>query len=165
MTAALSERGYNFAAVPTTGISIRSPVLSRENVPAIGSHSAVHVGVGIAHFIARRAVADDEQEHILGGPVDEPMRIAGYCREAGAHARAQRFDAGIGLQIDFALEDIDELILPRVRVAGGGLTARNDARDIHAEIRETGVIAETTVPALLVSGAVRLRITRRVAFW
>ena len=27
----------------------------------------MHVGVGIAHFIARRAVADDEQEHILGG--------------------------------------------------------------------------------------------------
>ena len=46
-----------------------------------------------------------------------------------------------------------------------GISIRNDARDINAEIRETGMIAEATVPALLVSGAVRLRITRRVAFW
>jgi len=36
-----------------------------------------------SHLIARGAVADDEQNNILGGSVDEPVGIAGPGGEAG----------------------------------------------------------------------------------
>ena len=60
-----------------------SSVLAREFVLAIPSHAGVEVDVGIAHLIARGAVADDEQNNILGGSVDEPVGIAGPGGEAG----------------------------------------------------------------------------------
>jgi hypothetical protein len=135
----------------------------REGVFAVGAHAPTHVDVGIAHFIAGGAVANDEQNNVPGGPVDEPMGVVGAGREAGAKAGAQHFHPGVGFQFDLALQNIDELVLARVRVARGRLSPWSDSREIHAEIGEFRVISETPIPALLVLGAIGLRVTRRVA--
>src|SRR5579863_7259815 len=103
--------------MPSTRPSIRRPVLMREFVLSVRPHAALEVDVRIAHLIARRAVADNEQQNILGGSIDEAMRIAGSGRKADAHAGFERLDAGVALQFDFAFENIDELVLPRMGVA------------------------------------------------
>ena len=85
--------------------SVGRPVLARESVFAVGAHAAMQVDVRIAHLIARGAVANDEQKHVRGRSVDEPMRVAGPRRKAGALAGVQRLHPGVGLELDLALRD------------------------------------------------------------
>ena len=136
----------------------------RESISAARARAAMQVDVRIAHLVARCAVANDEQNHDPRPSVDKPMRVPGPRRKAGALAGVQHLHSSVGLELDLALENVDELILARVRVAGRGLAARSDTGEIDAKIGQFQVIAEPPVPALLDLGAKRLRQKRRAAF-
>src|SRR6185437_14481230 len=84
--------------------------------------------------------------------------------ETGAHARPQHLLAGIGLEHDLAGHHIDELILARVPVATRRLPARYDAGEVDAEIAEPGMLAQATIPALLVRLPEHFRIGGRIRF-
>ena len=71
----------------------------------------------------------------------------GPGREAGAHAGFEDLRAGVGLQHDLALEHPDELVLRAVGVAIGGLPAGDDAGEVHPEVPQAGVVAETAIVA------------------
>jgi len=89
----------------------------RERVSAVRPHAAAYVDIGIAHLIICGSVADHEQKHILGGSIDEPMGIVRAGSKTSTHTGPQHFHTGIGFQFDLPLQDVDELVLPRVRMA------------------------------------------------
>lgn len=63
-------------------------VLVHENKFAVSAHAAMEVDVRIAHLMACGPVAHDEQKHVRGRPVDEPVRGAAFRRKARAQAGA-----------------------------------------------------------------------------
>ena len=77
------------------------------------------VVIRVGHRIPSRAVADLEVDDILIRFVDQMMRVAGSRLEACAHAGFQRRAAGVGDEGRPSFEDIDELVLPGMRVAQG----------------------------------------------
>src|SRR5690606_18974611 len=57
-------------------------------------------------------------------------------RETRAHARPERSFAGIGDEQRFAFEDIDELVLQRMRMPECGYGSRLEDRQVDAEVPE-----------------------------
>jgi hypothetical protein len=82
--------------------------------------------------------------------ITDPMSAA-RCK-AGALARPQGLRALVGLEHDLARHHPDELVLLAVRVPSRRLSAGHDARQVHAEIRQSYMVAEPAVPALAVQG-------------
>ena len=152
----------NYQSV-ASGRSVGRAVLVREGVLAVGSKLGVQVDVGIGDLVVAAAVADDQEQDVGVRPIDEAVRVARSGGEAGAHAGPELLRAGIGLQHHLALQHVDELVLAAVCVTVGGLPARNDAREVHAEVLQPGVVAEPAVVAVLVGRAQRLGIARGVA--
>src|SRR3984957_15151796 len=70
------------------------------------------------------------------------------CRlEAGAHTGVKSCAAGFGDQGRAPLEDVNELVLLRVRMAQSRGGAGSEARDVDAEIRESEQVAERPLVA------------------
>jgi hypothetical protein len=123
----------------------------------------MHVDVGIADLILGRPITDYEQHGVHVSSVQEPVPVARARWKASAHTGAQRFFACVRFQDDFTRQHVDELVLPRVPMPGGGLSSRLDPRNIHPEVRQSYVVAEPPIPASLVLGAVGFRIAGRIA--
>jgi hypothetical protein len=68
-------------------------------------------------------------------------------------------------QHQFAFQDIDELVLLGMGVAGGGLAAGQHPNAIDAIVFEPRMIAKAPVVALALRLAERLGIARGVVFW
>src|SRR5476651_1377794 len=85
------------------GGSVWRAVLLRKDVLAVGTGLGVIVDVGIGDLVERCAVADDQKQHVLVGPVHEAMGVAATGGEARAHAGVQCLGAVVGLEHDLAL--------------------------------------------------------------
>jgi hypothetical protein len=103
---------------------IRGSVFSREAPSAVGAYYCLQIVVGVGGGITGAPVADLQVENVGSAAVDEMMRIAAAGPESGAHARFQDRRAGMGDQRGVTLKDVDELVLPGMRVPQGGLRAR-----------------------------------------
>jgi hypothetical protein len=113
---------------------IRGSVPSREAPFAVRAYYCLQIVVGVGGGITGAAVADLQVENVGGAAVDKMMRIAAAGPEPGAHAGIQDRRAGAGDQGGVALKNVDELVLPGVRVPQGGLGARREAGEIDAEV-------------------------------
>ena len=71
----------------------------------------MHVDVGIADFVIRGAITDDQEDSIGRRVVDEAMAVASAGRKAGAHPGRENLLSGIAFKCDLAFEHVDELIL------------------------------------------------------
>src|SRR5439155_3494979 len=144
---------------PKSWRCLRLAQLIRRTVPVSEAESAsivaaaVEVDVGIGDFVPRGAVSNDEQHDVLGRPIDKAVSIAGAGRKAGTHARCQCLSTGVGFEHDLAFNHIDELVLLRMRMPVGGLSARHDPGQVHAIVPQAGVVAKTTVVAVQVGAA------------
>ena len=114
--------------------SVATAVLLGEAILAVRQRHAGEIDIGIDHLIARRAIANHEKHNVAIGLVEEAVCIAGTGRKADTGAGLHRLLAGVGLERRFAFEDIDELVLARMRMPAGRLPARHDARHGDAEI-------------------------------
>ena len=84
----------------------------------------MEIDVRIAHLVARRAVANHEQNHVRGRSVDEPMGGPGPGRKASALAgRCSASPTASVSSSTSPLENVDELILS-ARARGGAPTVR-----------------------------------------
>src|SRR3984957_12782225 len=75
------------------------------------------------------------------------MAVAASRLEPGAHAALKRRPAGLGDEGRAPFEDIDELVLLRVRMAQSRTGAGRKARDVDAEIREPEQVPKRTLVA------------------
>ena len=75
------------------------------------------------------------------------VAVAGAGLEAGAHAGPQRGLARVGDQRGLAGEDVDELVLPGMGVAQGGIGAGRQRGQVDAEIGQPEQIAERPLHA------------------
>src|SRR5262245_62264947 len=77
------------------------------------------------------------------------VRVAGAGLEASAHSRLETRLAGVGHERGIALENVDELILLRVRMAQGRVRARGEPREVDAEVLQPEEISERPLLATL----------------
>src|SRR4051812_46760118 len=114
---------------------------------SIGTGLQLQVDVRISNFVAWRAVSHDQKGCIIVGRIQEVMTIASACRECDASAGPDRLVSCIGDEDEFALDDVNELILFGVGVPSRRLAARLDTYEIDAVVLEPTVIAKTPVAA------------------
>src|SRR5215468_10261792 len=88
---------------------------------SIGACLQLQVDVRIGDFVAWCAVSHDQKNGIVVGRIQEVVTIASARRECDARARPDRLASRIGHEDEFALDDINELILLGVGVPGGRL--------------------------------------------
>jgi hypothetical protein len=77
----------------------------------------LEVVVGVGHGIASGAIADFEIDDVVASLVHEAMGVAASCLEAGAHAGLKHCPSRVGKQGRAPFEDVNELVLLRVRTA------------------------------------------------
>src|SRR5271168_4051168 len=140
-----SSAGWQ-ASLATVAASVRRSVLMGHPPPAVDRDDR-EVIVGIGDRVAVGAIANLEIDDVLIGFVDQVMGVAASPLEAGARAWLQRRAAGVGDQRRLALQDVDELVLLRMRMADRGRPARFEARDVDAEIGEPERVAERPLVA------------------
>src|SRR6185503_1604174 len=92
--------------------------------------------------------------------VDEMVRVAAAALEAGAHAGLELGLARIGDERRPAFQDVDELVLLRVRVAQRRLAARREPRQVDAETAQAELVAQTPLLAARHAREERLGIVR-----
>ena len=114
---------------------VRRSVLVNKRPRAVRQHS-LEIVVGIAAFVTRRPVADFEVHDLLGRLVDEAVCVARASLETGAHAWRELVPPFISVQRGPASQDVDELVLPRVRVAKGRHRLGRQAREVDAEVAQ-----------------------------
>jgi hypothetical protein len=129
------------ARAPPVQRSVRCSVFVRHPTLAIDCHHG-EVVVGIVHRVASCPIADFEIDDVLASLVDEAMGVAASRLEAGAYAGLKRCAARVSEQGRAAFENVNKLILLRVRMAQSRATAGGKARDVDAEIREPEQIPE-----------------------
>lgn len=78
---------------------------------AICERFEVQIDVGVADFVIRGAITDDQQHGVRRGVVDEAMAVPSTGRKAGAHSGRENLLSGISLKRDLSFKHIDELIL------------------------------------------------------
>src|SRR5215468_10547903 len=132
---------------------------------SIGTGLQLQVDVRISDFVARRAISHDQKGCIVIGRIQEVMTIASACRECDAGARPDRLTSSIGDEDEFTLDDVNELILFRVRVPSRRLAARLDTYEVDAVVLEPTVIAETPVPTFAPGVTKWRRIAGRITLW
>ena len=108
---------------------------------AVHQHG-LEIVVWIAAFVTRRPVADFEVHDLLAGFVDQAVRVACARLEACALAGRELLPSLVGVQRGPALQDVDELILPRVRVAKGRYRVGCQAREVDAEVAQPEDLAQ-----------------------
>jgi hypothetical protein len=121
--------------------SVRLAVLVRHPPLAVDRHHG-EIVVGVVYRIARGPVADFKIDDVLLRFVDEAMAVATSRLEAGAHSGVKSRPAGVRDQGRAPFEDIDELVLLRVRVAQSRAAAGRKTRDVDAEICQPEQVAE-----------------------
>jgi hypothetical protein len=129
-------------------------------LPLALDEDRLDVVVGIHALVARRAVADLEVDDLLDGLVQQVVRVAAAGLEPRAHAGRKRRAALVGLERRAALQDVDELVLPRMRVAQRRLRARREPREVHAEVREAEDVAQRLLAPARHARGEGLRIVR-----
>ena len=70
------------------------------------------------------------------------MAVAMTCRKSRALPGQERTFPGIRHEHEFAFEQVDQLVLVRMPVAHGRGGARPERRQVDADLREAGRIAE-----------------------
>jgi hypothetical protein len=85
---------------------------------AIDRHDR-EVVISVGHRIASGAITEFEIDDVVAGLVHEAMGVAASCLETGAHAGLKRRPADVGEQGRAPFEDLNELVLLRVRMAQG----------------------------------------------
>src|SRR3569832_1885433 len=128
--------------------SIRRTVLVEE-APLAVDEGGEQIVVGVGDFVARRAVADFQNQHVFAGFVQQLAGIASACPEAGAHAGRQAHAAFVGTQGGRSGEDVDQFVLPGMRMAQGRDRTGRQAREVAAEVGQADGVAKG---ALLASG-------------
>src|SRR5689334_23416246 len=142
---------------------IRGTVFPVEASYAIGTGFQFQIDVRIRHLIACRPVADHEEDGIFLREIQEMMAIACSSWKADAGARPNGFAAGVGHKHELALDHVNELVLPGMRVSRRRLTSGQNPNKIDAVILEPCMIAEAPGTALALSLPERLGIAGCVA--
>lgn len=75
------------------------------------------------------------------------MAVGPAGREPGAHAGSDDLRAGIGDERDLAFEHVNELVLPLVPVALGGVRAGREVHQVDAEVPQSECVAERPLAA------------------
>jgi hypothetical protein len=84
------------------------------------------------YFIARRPIADHEDDRILLREIQEMIAVARSGRKADAGAGLNGFATRVGHKHEFALEHVNELVLLGMSVSGRRLTTGQDPNEIDA---------------------------------
>jgi len=90
--------------------------------------------VGVDDGVPRVAVANFQIDDVPAAAIQQVVGIARAGPEAGAHAGPQLCFAGIGHENGLALDDVDEFVLSRMRVAQRRHAARRQSSKVHAKI-------------------------------
>src|SRR5262245_27573658 len=125
--------------INTASVLVREAPLTRRDER---SHEVV---IRISCAVTGRAIADLEIHDVLATPIDEMVRVACARLEARTHARRELGLAGIGDERRPSFEDIDQLVLLRVRMSQSRDRVRRQAREIDTEIRQAERITERTL--------------------
>ena len=110
---------------------VRRSVLVNKRPRAVRQHS-LEIVVGIAAFVTRRPVADFEVHDLFAGFVDQAVGVARARLEPCALAGCELLPPFVGVQRGPALQDVDELVLPRVGVAKRRYRVGRQAREVDA---------------------------------
>src|SRR3954468_2820067 len=97
--------------------------------------------VGIASLVTRRPIADFEVHDVFRCLVDEVVRVTRARLEACAHPWLELHRAAIGAQRGATLQDVDELVLPGMRVSQGRDRTGHQAGQVDTEIRKAEQVA------------------------
>src|SRR3954469_11623273 len=95
--------------------SIRRSVLVREPPLPVDEHR-LEIVVGIGALVSRRAIANLQVHDVFRGLVGDLMGVPVASPESRAHPRRQPRPALVGAQRGMALQHVQELILPAVRM-------------------------------------------------
>src|SRR5690606_3476424 len=96
--------------------SVRLAVLPGEAALAVAATGQEEVDVGIGHLVVQGAVADLEVDGPLLAFVAHMVAVALGGGKAGGHPRLQLLFPGVGDERQFALQQVDELVLVAVPV-------------------------------------------------
>src|ERR1700745_2437653 len=111
---------------------IRRTVFPAESSHAIGPRFQLQIDVRIRHLIACRPVADHEEDGILLREIQEMMAIARSSWKADAGARPNGFATRVGHKHELALNHINELVLPGMRMSRRRLTTGQNPNKVDA---------------------------------
>jgi hypothetical protein len=102
----------------------------------------LQVVVRVAAFIGRRSVANFKVSNLFIGFVDQPVAIACTRPKTRAHSWRELGSPFIRVKCRSTFENIDELVLPGVRVTQRRSGIRRQAREVYAEVCQPKEIAE-----------------------
>ena len=109
------------------------------------TRNEVDVGVGVISRIFSVTIADLEVGRHLGTPVDEMVTIFDASRKTGAHPGRQHLFARVRSQDNFALEDVDQLILRGMPMTQCRNLAGEKSRAIDADLRQAERVAQSAL--------------------
>ena len=96
-------------------LRIRRTVLV-DKFPLTLYQQCLEVFVGIRGTVVSCTIANFQIHNNSAGFVDQVMAIAGACLETRAHAWRKPGRALVRMQCGMTLQDVDELVLPGVRM-------------------------------------------------
>src|SRR5271155_2598403 len=138
MTVAVLQSGSRAA---TSHVRIRRSIPAGvDGAIAIGLSD--HVDIGVVGRFTGNTSADFEHPGVPVRAVLQTMPIGVSGREPGRIAGAQHLFSAVSDQHHLAGEDIDELVAAGMPVALARPGARRQAKEIDAELRQSGSVAE-----------------------